>query len=33
MFCNQCGQSLGSGENFCGRCGARVAGTVGKEVV
>lgn len=33
MFCNQCGQSLGSGENFCGRCGARVAGSAGKEVL
>ena len=33
MFCNQCGQPLGIGENFCGRCGTQVAGTTGKEEV
>ena len=25
MFCNQCGQSVMSSDNFCSRCGARVA--------
>ena len=33
MFCNQCGQPLGTGAAFCGRCGARMAGTTGKQEI
>jgi hypothetical protein len=33
MFCNQCGQPLVIGANFCGGCGAKVAGTTGKEEI
>ena len=33
MFCQQCGHPLGSGDGFCGHCGAKAAGNDGREEV